>query len=109
MGYEAAVAFLTIPLLGVAALVPGGPVAVAAIALDLAVTPIINEIKTFRAWQYYASQALYVPTDVPVKFDPSVSEQHVTPDLPTLAPVQKEKPQIKSLTPRPSSPTACSR
>ena len=85
LGYEAALAYITLPLMGIAALVPGGAVAVATIALGLAVAPIINGIVKITTWRVTAGLNIS-QFDIPVTFDFNNSEQHLTPSLPTLSP-----------------------
>ena len=102
LGYEAALAYITLPLMGIAALVPGGAVAVATIALGLAVAPIINGIVKITTWRVTAGLNIS-QFDIPVTFDFNNSEQHLTPSLPTLSPDLKLKPQIKDLVANPIS------
>ena len=102
LGFEAALAYLTLPLLGIAAVVPGAALAVIGLASTLAVLPIVKQATKLYAWQQAARNqddtgAPIAVLELPVTFDPTVSEQHLNVSLPTLAPILKEKPQIKSL------------
>src|SRR6185312_8598823 len=85
LGYEAALAYITLPLMGIAAIVPGGAVAVATIALGLAVAPIINGVVKLTTWRVTAGLNIK-QFDIPVTFDFNNAQQHLTPSLPPLEP-----------------------